>query len=229
MQFGDLSIEVAGHDTLTQQFEAVHFGLDAASQMIAAPAFPDCPSEASGRANGFIAGLNAGGVLPPWPRVPASGYDRTGIACGNGFVAGSCVVGPIGADCGDGLILGDLVQQFRQHGGIAHSAAGNLNGADVPCLGIEAEVDLAPLTGLGRAVFAGEPLTIARCLDPSAVDQQVQRTRGGSAGNFNDQGLLPPTERAEVRHRPIEPCHLQQARHQPRGLAQRQPEQRLQR
>lgn len=33
LQLCDLSVEVAGHEAFAEQFEAVHFGLDAASQM----------------------------------------------------------------------------------------------------------------------------------------------------------------------------------------------------
>lgn len=95
--------------------------------------------------------------------------------------------------------------------------------------GIDAKVDLAPLAALGRAVFARAPFSIAHSLDAGAVDQQVQRSRTGTAGNFNEQALLPPAQRTEVRHRPIKPGHLQQARDHAGGLTQGQLEQRFER
>lgn len=73
------------------------------------------------------------------------------------------------------------------------------------------------------------PFAIARSLDASAVDQQVQCSRTGLARNFNEQGLLPPAQRAEVRHWPIETGHCHQARDHAGGLAQGELEQRLQR
>lgn len=42
----DLTIKVSRREALTEQFDAVHFRLDAASAVIPAPASPDRPPEA---------------------------------------------------------------------------------------------------------------------------------------------------------------------------------------
>lgn len=56
LQICDLPIKVAGHDALSQQLGAVHFGLDAATLVIVAPASPDCLAEAARRLNNFHCG-----------------------------------------------------------------------------------------------------------------------------------------------------------------------------
>ena len=64
------------------------------------------------------------------------------------------------------------------------------------------------------------PLAFALDLDASAVNQQVQRTLRGPMRDVHGQRLLATTERAEVRHLPVqadqekealdEPCRLPQ-------------------
>ena len=83
--------------------------------------------------------------------------------------------------------------------------------------------------GLGRPVFPSEPRAFALRLDPGAVDQEMQCTRAGAIRNGDVQTARTARQRAEVRHRPLELGKVQQACHQPCGLPQRQPEQRLQR
>jgi hypothetical protein len=60
----------------------------------------------------------------------------------------------------------------------------------------------APDPAFGAAVFARVPLPFALDLDAGAVDQQVQRTLRPAIGDVDLQGLLPPAQGAEVRHRP---------------------------
>ena len=60
----------------------------------------------------------------------------------------------IGADRSDRLILGNLPQKFWQHGGIANPAAGNFDGPDLQCPGVDVQVELAPLVALGKTMFA---------------------------------------------------------------------------
>ena len=43
--FGDLSVEVDGHETLAQQFDAVHFGFDQGASVVAAPFLPKRASQ----------------------------------------------------------------------------------------------------------------------------------------------------------------------------------------
>ena len=86
---------------------------------------------------------------------------------------------------------------------IADLAAVDLNGSDLQCICIDAQVELAPLPWLGRPVFLGEPFTCA--LDPAAVDQLMQRTGAGPIGYDDVQAFLAARQRAEIRNRPIEP------------------------
>ena len=59
-------------------------------------------------------------------------------------VALARVVGPVDGDAGDLLIGRDLAEQFGQHRGVTHIAAGDLYGANLQCLLVDPEVDLAP-------------------------------------------------------------------------------------
>ena len=45
-------------------------------------------------------------------------------------------------------------QKFRQHGRIAHIAGGELGRPDLQCLLVNSDVDLAPYTAFGAAMFA---------------------------------------------------------------------------
>ena len=85
------------------------------------------------------------------------------------------VEGPVGGDAGDLLIGWDLVQQFGQHGRVAHVAGGELGSAYFQRLFVNSYVDLAPDAAFGAAVLAGVPFPFALDLDPGAVDQEVQR------------------------------------------------------
>ena len=132
------------------------------------------------------------------------------------------------SDAGDLLIGRDLVEQFGQHGRVAHVAGGELGSPDSQRLLVNSEVDLAPDLTFRAAVLASVPLPFTLGLDPGAVDQDA-RPRAGSKGDGDGQTFLAARQGAEVRHRPIEPGKLQQARHQPGRLLRRQPKQRLQR
>ena len=57
-------------------------------------------------------------------------------------------------------------------------------------------------------MFLRKPLAFALGFDPGAVDQEVQRTGAGPIGNGDVQAFLAARQRAEVRHRPIEPGKL---------------------
>ena len=85
------------------------------------------------------------------------------------------VEGTIRGDAGDLLVGRNLVEQFGQHGRVAHIAGGELGRADLQCLLVNPDVDLAPDAPFRAAVLAGVPLAFALDLDPGAVDQEVQR------------------------------------------------------
>ena len=78
-------------------------------------------------------------------------------------------------------------------------------------------------------MLAPTPFPVAHRLDARAVDQQVQRPGTGLTRDFDKQGLLPSAQSAEIRHQPIEPCHLEKAGDHAGGLAQGQLEHALQR
>ena len=89
------------------------------------------------------------------------------------------------------------------------------------------QVNLAILAPAVGAVLAGKPLSLIGLtrphwghgpsspqeLDPRAVDQQVQRPRSAAVGDLHSKGILPAAQGGEVRHRPVEPCHRQDAGH----------------
>ena len=220
LHFGDLAIEVSCHDALAQQFEAMHFCFDQAALVIAAPSFPDRPAEPVACTNNFIASRNARRISGPCLRIAAGGDDGTGIACGNGFVTGSCVESTIGTDARDGLIAWYLLQQFGQHGRVANPASGHFDSADLQRSEGHTQVDLSPLAAFGRTMLAPAPFPVTHRLDARAVDQQVQRSGTGLTGDLDKQGLLPPAQGTEIRHRPIETGHLKKAYDHAGGLAQ---------
>ena len=134
----------------------------------------------------------------------------------------------IGADRSDRLIRGNLPQQFCSMGASPIRLPVTSMARISSVRASTSRWNLRHWWRLERPCLRA-PLTITHGLDASAVYQQVQRPRTSLAGNFHEQGLLPADQCAEVRHRPIEPGHLQQARNHAGGLAQRQLEQRLQR
>ena len=54
LELGDLTVEVPRSQTLAQEFNAMHFGLCAASAVVAAPSSPDGPTEAPRCTESFI-------------------------------------------------------------------------------------------------------------------------------------------------------------------------------
>ena len=125
------------------------------------------------------------------------------------------IEGTIGGDAGDLLIGRDLVQKFRQHGGITHVADGELRGPDLQGLLVSSDVNLAPDAALRAAMLAGSPLAFALNLDAGAVDQEVQRPLRSTIGDVDLQRLLAAAERAEVGHRPLQADQPQEALDEP--------------
>ncbi|GKT21958.1 hypothetical protein AVHM3334_06645 [Acidovorax sp. SUPP3334] len=114
-----------------------------------------------------------------------------------------------------------------QHRRIAHAAVGDLDGPYLQCLGIDAQVYLAPLPAVLGAVFLAFAFTFAQELDPGAVHQQVQGRAAAPVRQPHLQRLLATAEGAEVGYPPVHACQAQQALHQPQALAQGQTEQAL--
>ena len=99
-----------------------------------------------------------------------------GASVGNGAVALARVEGTIRGDRADLHISGDLAEQFRQHWGITDVATGDLDGANLQRLFIDADVDLAPQTAFRAAVLARMPLALSLRLD---AIRHRPRTDGG--------------------------------------------------
>jgi len=121
------------------------------------------------------------------------------------------VVSAVRSDAGDFLIGWDMAEQLGQHRRIPNVAAGDLDGANFQCLLINPEVDLPPDAAFGPTVLARVPFPFALNLDPSAVDQQMQRPLRAPMGDIHGQCLLPTAEGAEIRHRPVQANQAQQA------------------
>lgn len=72
-ELGYLAIKGTRDEALTEQFEAVHLGLDQTALVITTPLLPDGPAELFHRAQGFIAGIDAGTVPGSCLAVAANG------------------------------------------------------------------------------------------------------------------------------------------------------------
>jgi hypothetical protein len=83
------------------------------------------------------------------------------------------VAGAVGADAGQRFIGRYLSQQLGQHGrtacAVLHAAVGHLDGPDLQCVGVNAQVHLAPLPPVLDAVLLAFPRAFAQELDPGAV------------------------------------------------------------
>jgi len=88
------------------------------------------------------------------------------------------VVGAVTTHARDSLVIGNLVEQARQHRRVAGRIVGHLDGPDFQRSRIDAKMDLAPLTTVVGAVPLRLPFAFAEHLDASAVDQKVQSCRG---------------------------------------------------
>lgn len=109
------------------------------------------------------------------------------------------------------------------------SAGSEFERANVAGGRIHGQMNLPPLAPTRRTVLAGQPLTIATKADAGAVNQEVQWLTRASIRDLHLDPSLTSAQRRIVRHGPVEPCHFDQARHQPDGLSERQAEQDFQR
>src|SRR5690606_37550953 len=137
------------------------------------------------------------------------------------------IIGSVSGDAADLLACRDLAEQVGQDRCITDMAPGDLDSADLQCLLVDSEVDLAPDAPLGAAVLARVPLAFALNLDAGAVDQQVQRPFGATIRNVDGEGLLASAQRAEVGHRPVKADQAQQAFDEPGRLPECHAEQHL--
>lgn len=218
MDFGGLSVGVSCHDTLAEGFQAAHLRLDPAAGVVSGPALPERPSVVPRRVQGVVAGACSRAVFFPETSVLSDRDDRNGAALDDGLMAAACVVGAVGGDRAYLLACWDLAEQVGQHGAVAVAAGGEFHRSDVRCGRVHGQRDLAPLASALHPVLASLPFAIAEELDPSAVDQQVQRTVRTAIRDLDGQGLLPAAQRGKVRPGPVQASQAQQAGHHSSGL-----------
>jgi hypothetical protein len=85
-----------------------------------------------------------------------------GTTRGNRIVALSRVVSPVCGHRTDILIVGDLVQQLRQHGRVTHIVGRDFDGSNFQRFLVDTYVYLAPYAPyapVGAAMLAGIPLS----------------------------------------------------------------------
>src|SRR5471030_594532 len=103
----------------------------------------------------------------------------------------------------DDFVRTNLVEQAWQHRRIAGGIVRHLNGTDFQGRGIYAQMHLAPLPPVVRAMFLRFPFTFAQYLDAGTIDQQVQPCRRRVCCNRHSEMLLSAVHGAEIRHFPI--------------------------
>ena len=164
LELGHLTIEVPRHEAMTQQFHAVHFGFDAALSVIAAPSSPDCSAKAFRCAQGRVACNRSGGAGFRGLGVLAGRNNGCSTSGRDGVMALAGVERAVCGDAGDRLFARDMVGQPGQHGRVAHVTGGEFGRADLQCLRVNSDVDLAP-----RALSAICPRTMASAAFRAAV------------------------------------------------------------
>ena len=93
------------------------------------------------------------------------------------------IINAVSGDAADLLACQDLTEQIGQEWCIADVVPGDLDGSNFQCFIINSEMDLAPDSSFRTTVFAGVPFALSLDLDPGAIYQQVQQTRGAAIGD----------------------------------------------
>ena len=133
----------------------------------------------------------------------ADRYDRSGLTVDDGGVAAAGVLGAVLRHGADFFALGDLIEQFGQHGTVAVAPRGELHRPDVRSGRVHGQMDLAPLASALNAVLAGLPFAITEKLDTGAVDEQVHGAIGMAKRDMDGQRLLSSAQSGVVGHRPV--------------------------
>ena len=202
--------------------------LCAASAVIAGQFSPQwCPPKIFARSHSFVSRDGARRRWLPKLRILVRRDDSCGSPSGNHVVASARVISPVSGDRGDSLIRWDLFQQVGQHKRIADIACGHTNRADFQCFLVYTEMKLAPQALLWPAMLARVPLSFTLGLDPSAIDQQAERSRSATVRDGDVQCLLTAAQSAEVWDFPVEACQPQQTFDEPGGLPEGHAEQHL--
>src|SRR5471030_1783144 len=112
----------------------------------------------------------------------------------------SCAVS---ANTGDDFVRTNLAAQAWQHGRIAGGIVRHLNSADFQGRGVYAQMHLAPLPTVVRAMLLRFPFTFAQHLDAGTVDKPVQPCRRCVGRNLHGKILLAAADGAEIGNLPI--------------------------
>lgn len=93
-------------------------------------------------------------------------------AVSDSIVALAGIIGPVCGDARDFLLGRDLVQQVGQDRRVADVAPSDIDGPNFQRFLVNPEVDLAPDTPFGTAMFTSVPLTfnLGRQLGPEGID-----------------------------------------------------------
>jgi len=193
--------------------------------VVAAPFLPDCPAQSTRCVQDVVACIRTVAIRLPGFGILAGRDDGIRRAQRDGFMTVLGIVGAIAADAGNALVGRNLAEQRWQDRRIADAVVGHLHSPDLERGRVDSEVDLAPLAAVIRTMLLRLPFAFAQHLDASAVYQQMQARRGRYCSDGDLQRLLPPADRAVVRHLPSETGQAQQALRHAHGLAQRQIEQ----
>ena len=128
--------------------------------MIATPTFPSLASKAPGCSDFRI------------EVCKGSAFAHAGILSwrndGHGVVLHHCgmhslrVIGTVTCDAQQWLVLRQLCQQLRHQGRIADVVGGDADGSHLQCLGIDTDVQLAPLMSTFRAMLFALPFAFAQ-------------------------------------------------------------------
>src|SRR5476649_1479726 len=105
---------------------------------------------------------------------------------------------------GDAPMLSRLLDQIGTNEVIASDIVRHLNGTDFQGRGIYAQMHLAPLPTVIRAMLLRFPFTFAQHLDAGTVDQQVQPCRRCVRRNLQGKILLAAANGAEIGNLPIQ-------------------------
>ena len=81
------AVGVSCGDALPEGFEAVHLCLDATSDMVSGPVFPECPAIVAGGAQGLVPGRCRRAILLPKSAVLADRKDQCSLSGDDGGVA----------------------------------------------------------------------------------------------------------------------------------------------
>lgn len=122
----------------------------------------------------------------------------TRISLPDAWVEALGVVRAVSTDIGDDFVRTNLVEQAWQHRRIAGGIVRHLNGTDFQGRGVYAQMHLAPLPTVVRAMLLRFPFTFAQHLDAGTVDQQVQPCRRCVRRNLHGKILLAAAVRQDI-------------------------------